>query len=46
MQQARLFVFTSALCLIVVTVCTSMSLAQANDAEQKNNQAQKNLLGN
>lgn len=43
MQKARLFVFTSMLCLIVVTVCTSMSLVQANDAEQKNNQAQKNL---
>ena len=43
MQKARLFVFTSMLCLIVVTVCTSMRLVQANDAEQKNNQAQKNL---
>jgi TolB protein len=42
-QKARLFLFTSMLCLVVVTVCTSMSLAQANDAEQKNNHAQKDL---
>lgn len=43
MQKARLFLFTAMLCLIVAAVCTRMGLAQANDAEQKNNQAQKNL---
>jgi TolB protein len=43
MQKPRLFWFTLVLCLIGVTVCTSISLGQANDAEQKNNQAQKNL---
>lgn len=43
MQKARLFLFTSTLCLVVVTVCTSMSLAQANDAEQKNHHPQKDL---
>ena len=43
MEKARLFLFSSVLCLIVVTVCTSMSLAQAKDEEQKNNQAQKTL---
>src|SRR5690349_23794492 len=43
MQKARLFLFTLVLCLIVMIVFTSMGLAQANDAEQKNNPAQKNL---
>jgi len=43
MQKARLFLFTLMLCLIVVTVCTSISLAQGNDAEQKTNQAQNHL---
>jgi len=43
MQKARLFLFTSMLCLIVVTVCTSMGPLQANDTKQESNQAQKNL---
>lgn len=43
MEKARSFLFTSMLCLIVVTVWPSMSLAQAKGEEEKNNQAQKNL---
>jgi hypothetical protein len=43
MQKARSFLFTSMLCVIVVTVWTSLGVAQANDAKQENNQAQKNL---
>ncbi len=43
MQKARSFSFSTILCLMVVTACTRMDLAQANDAEQKNNEAQKNL---
>ena len=43
MQKERLLLLTVMLCLVAVTMCTSMSLAQANDAEQKSTQAQKNL---
>lgn len=43
MKKATLFLLTTVLCLILVTVWTGMSLAQAKDAEQKDNQAQKNL---
>lgn len=43
MQKPGLFLSTAMLCLIVATVCARMGLAQANAAEQKNNQAQKNL---